>query len=139
MLFLILSYYYLTLGASIDVSPVSSIDKRSFKSNSCTDLTHRWTVEYHLELPYHNILLHLGGRASKYSLSREERGKQLYERWVWHPLLSFAEHRLPLFVCALLVPEYILAWAIRQYLRARRIANENKGDLDTLDENFWIC
>ena len=48
------------------------------------------------------------------------------------PTPSFAEHRLPLFVCALLVPEYILAWAIRQYLRAREIARDNEGELDTL-------
>ena len=32
------------------------------------------------------------------------------------------EHRLPLFICALLVPEYVLAWAIRQFLSARYIA-----------------
>ena len=44
-----------------------------------------------------------------------------------NPLLSFAEHRLPLFVCALLVPEYVLAWSIRQFFRAREIAKENKG------------
>ena len=50
------------------------------------------------------------------------------ERCIWNPLLSFAEHRLPLFVCALLVPEYVLAWAIRQFLRARKIAKENKSE-----------
>ena len=46
--------------------------------------------------------------------------------------MSFVEHRLPLFVCALLVPEYVLAWAIRQYLSAREIARKNGGELDTL-------
>ena len=44
------------------------------------------------------------------------------ERCIWNPLLSFAEHRLPLFICALLVPEYVLAWAIRQFLSAHDIA-----------------
>ena len=43
------------------------------------------------------------------------------ERYIRNPLLSFMEHRLPLFICALLVPEYMLAWSIRQFLVARRI------------------
>ena len=46
--------------------------------------------------------------------------------------MSFAEHRLSLFICALLVPEYVLAWEIRQSLRAREIANENDSEFDTL-------
>ena len=46
--------------------------------------------------------------------------------------MSFVEHRLLLFVCALLVPEYVLAWAIRQYLSAQEIAHKNQGELDTL-------
>ena len=36
-------------------------------------------------------------------------------------------HCLPLFICALLVPEYVLAWAIRQFLRAQKIVRENEG------------
>ena len=43
--------------------------------------------------------------------------------------MSFVEHRLPLFVCALLVPEYVLAWAIRQFLRALEIA---EGEFELL-------
>ena len=53
------------------------------------------------------------------------------EKCIRNPLLSFAEHRLPLFICALLVPEYVLAWAIRQYLSAREIANQDKGELES--------
>ena len=53
---------------------------------------------------------------------KEREANSWIERCILNPLLSFAEHRLPLFICALLVPEYILAWAIRQFLRARRIA-----------------
>ena len=40
------------------------------------------------------------------------------------------EHRLPLFICALLVPEYVLAWSIRQFLVARKIA---KGEF-----KLWV-
>ena len=137
MLFLILSYYYLTQGATIDASPVSSIDKRSFKSNPCTDLTHCrtvWNIIWSCLITIFSctwVAVH-----PNIPCPRKREAKNCIERWVWHPLLSFAEYRLPLFVYALLVPEYILAWAIRQYLRARRIANENKGELDTLDENL---
>ena len=48
------------------------------------------------------------------------------QRCIQNPLLSFMEHRLPLFICALLVPEYVLAWAIRQFFGAREIA---KGEI----------
>ena len=49
------------------------------------------------------------------------------ERWFWDPLRSLISHQLPLFICALLVPEYILAWAIRQRLVAGQIAKDNDG------------
>ena len=62
---------------------------------------------------------------------KKREGKNCFQRWIRNPLLSFAEHRLPLFLCALLVPEYVLAWAIKQNLRAREIARDNKGELDT--------
>jgi hypothetical protein len=42
-----------------------------------------------------------------------------------HKISSLFQNKIPLFICALLVPEYILAWAIRQYLMARMIANEH--------------
>ena len=50
-----------------------------------------------------------------------------FERWFWHPLRSSISHRLPLLICALLVPEYILSWAIRQRLVAGQIAKDNDG------------
>ena len=55
-----------------------------------------------------------------------------------NPIISFAGHRLPLFICALLVPEYVLAWAIRQFLRAREIANRDKGEFKTFGYIFII-
>jgi hypothetical protein len=44
-----------------------------------------------------------------------------------HSFWEFLSNRMSLFVIALLVPEYILAWAIRQRLRAQKIAQEHKG------------
>jgi hypothetical protein len=42
-----------------------------------------------------------------------------------HQLSCFFNDKMVMFICALLVPEYILAWAIRQFLMARKIAKEN--------------
>ena len=55
-----------------------------------------------------------------------------------NPIISFAGHRLPLFICALLVPEFVLAWAIRQFLRAREIANRNKSNFKIFGYIFII-
>jgi hypothetical protein len=41
-------------------------------------------------------------------------------------LRDFAKNKLPLFLCALLAPEYILAWAIRQYLSAGEIKQKGR-------------
>jgi hypothetical protein len=36
----------------------------------------------------------------------------------------FLRHKLPLFLVALFIPEYVLAWAIRQRLMARKISKQ---------------
>ena len=75
-----------------------------------------------MELSGYNLLLHPNVPCPE---KREANG--WIQRCIWNPLLSFAERCLPLFVCALLVPEYVLTWAIRQFLRARKIVRENEG------------
>ncbi|KAF8175521.1 hypothetical protein K438DRAFT_1908813 [Mycena galopus ATCC 62051] len=55
-----------------------------------------------------------------------------------HTLWQFLSNRLLLFVIALLVPEYILAWAIRQYLEARRIAQDCKDSNWTVTHGFFL-
>jgi hypothetical protein len=42
-----------------------------------------------------------------------------------HQISCFFRDKVVMFICALLVPEYILAWAIRQFIAATRIAKEN--------------
>jgi hypothetical protein len=42
-----------------------------------------------------------------------------------HKILHSFGDKILLFVCVLLVPEYILAWAIRQHLMAREIAKDH--------------
>jgi hypothetical protein len=48
-------------------------------------------------------------------------GREKLRKW----LVDLLTYKLPLFLWALLVPEYILAWAIRQYLTAGEI--QKKG------------
>ena len=46
--------------------------------------------------------------------------------WIRDPLYHLVTYKLRLFICALLVPEYILAWSVRQYLYAGEIQKEGK-------------
>ena len=130
MLFL-LFVYYLLQGASIDAAPMSSIDHSSFGANHCSDLTHCrtiWNIVWSCLVTIFSctwIAIHPNILCPKV---RE--ADSFIQRWVWKPLLSFAEHRLPLFICTLLVPEYILAWAIRQFLVAREIASDNRSEFN---------
>ncbi|KAJ6536478.1 hypothetical protein DFH09DRAFT_992490 [Mycena vulgaris] len=61
----------------------------------------------------------------------------LVQRW-WHYLWEFLSNRMLLFIIALLVPEYILAWAIRQRLRAQEIARDHKDSNWTVTHGFFV-
>jgi hypothetical protein len=41
-----------------------------------------------------------------------------------HKIAQFLRNKLPLFLFALFIPEYVIAWAIRQRLMARRISKQ---------------
>jgi hypothetical protein len=43
------------------------------------------------------------------------------ERWIWDPLRHFWSYKLPLFLWALLVPEFMLLWSVRQFRAAGEI------------------
>ena len=89
-----------------------------------------------MELSGNNFLAYLSGRPPRCSMSEETRN--WIQEYICNPLLSFAEHRLLSFVCVLLVPEYILAWVIGQYLKARKIVSVHKGELCTLNKTLNI-
>ena len=131
MLFLIL-IYYLAQGFSIDGSPIQSINEHL---NPCTDLTHCrtiWNITWSCLITIFSctwVDFHPNIPCPK----KKKKTRNCFQKWVWNPLLSFSEYRLPLFVCALLVPEYVLAWEIIQYARAWKIANRNKCEFKTLD------
>ena len=122
MLFL-LFLYYLLQGPSTGVGPILAIEDRSLTGNHCNDLGHCrtiWNIVWSCLVTIFSctwVAVHPNVPCPK---KREANG--WIERYIRNPLLSFVEHRLPLFICALLVPEYVLAWAIRQFLRAREIA-----------------
>ena len=136
MLFLVL-LYHLAHFNFIRASPTPPIISHSLEPNSCNDLTHCrsiWNIIWSCIVTIFSctwVAVHPNMPCPK-----KREGKNCFQKWIRNPLLSFVEHRLPLFICALLVPEYVLAWAIRQYLRAREIAHDNKGELDTSDEIF---
>ena len=121
--------YYLVRGVYIDARPIPSTDNHLFTANRCTDLTHCrtiWSIVWSCLVTIFSctwVAVHLNIPCPK-----KRKANGWIRRCIWNPLLSFAEHRLPLFICALLVPEYMLAWAIRQFLSARKIANQNKGE-----------
>ena len=120
MLFL-LFVYYLVQGASIDGSPIPSLDPRSLDANHCNDLTHCRTIW--------NIVWSC--LATIFSCTWVANHPNIPCPKKRNPVISFAEHRLPLFICALLVPEYVLAWAIRQYMVAREMVEKNPGEFES--------
>ena len=130
MLFLFFLYYLLQ-GPSIDAGPIPTIENRPLAGNHCNNLSHcrtTWNIVWSCLVTIFSctwVAVHPNVPCPK-----KRKANLRIERYVWNPLLSFAEHRLPLFICALLVPEYVLAWAIRQFLRAREIAHDKKGEFN---------
>ena len=134
MLFLIFIYFLVRgVSESIDASPIPSLDKLPSGSTRCTDLTHCRTV-WNIIWSCLTTIFSCTWVAVHPNIpcpgKRNPKAKNCFQGQIRNPLLSFAEH--PLFICASLVPEYMLAWAIRQYMSARKIAHDNEGESDTL-------
>ena len=130
MLFIILLYY---LALYIHASPIPPNICPSLESNSCADVTHSRTIWNIIWSCLATIFLCMWVAVHpNMPCPKQREVKNCFQRWIRNPLLLFAEHCPPLFMCALLVPEYLLAWVIQQYLEAQRIARDNKCELDTL-------
>jgi hypothetical protein len=69
------------------------------------------------------------------SSTPDEPGAGWFKKQVWKPFLGVITYKLPLLLWALLVPEYILAWAIRQYIMAGVI--RRKGELLPLNGHSY--
>ena len=109
--------YYLVQGAFIDANPIPSTYNRSLTENHCTDLEHCRTIWGIIWSCLTTVFLCTWVSIHPNVPCPKKR----------NPLLSFAEHRIPLFIWALVVPEYVLAWAVRQRIRAQEIA---KGEFE---------
>jgi hypothetical protein len=48
------------------------------------------------------------------------------ERWIWDPLHQFWSYKLPLFMWALFIPEFILLWSISQFIAASEIRKKGQ-------------
>ena len=132
MLFLVFIYYLLRgASESINASPIPSLDTRSLDSNRCADLSHCRTM-WNIIWSCLATIFSCAWVAIHPNIQHPEMGEAKGWRCIWNPLRSLAEYRLLLFIWALLLPEYVLAWAIRQKLSARRIARENKSEFNNL-------
>ena len=76
---LFLFFVYYLVHASIDASPVPSIDNHFVSdANRCTDLTLSNYMEHCVELSCHYLFVYLGRYSSKHSMPKDTRGKQSY-------------------------------------------------------------
>ena len=130
---LILFVYYFVQGASIDASPIPSINNRSLAANYCTDLAHCRTI-WSIIWSCHTTVFFCTWVAVHPNIpcQKMRKANSWIKMCISNPSLSFVGHRFPEFVCALLVPGYVLTCAIRQFLRARGIA---KSELDYIFAN----
>ena len=122
--------YY--LAHFIDASPIPPVNICLFEPNSCTDLIRCrtiWNIIWSCTLTIFSCTW-VAVRPN-IPCPKKREAKNCVEKWIWNPILSFTEHCHPLFVCALLVPKYVLAWAIRQYLKARKMASKSTREFYT--------
>ena len=132
MLFLLLAYS-LNQSNPSDASPISSIPSIKPPSDfSCDDINNCRTISNIVWSCFSTIFLCTWvSLHPNIVIARDTRGLGWFKKSVVHPLLGFMRNKLPLFLCALLAPEYILAWAIRQYLKA--------GDIRKKGSRFYSC
>ena len=127
----LLFLYYLLHSPSIDAGPIPTIENRSLVGNHCNDLTHCrtiWNIVWSCLATIFSctwVAIH-----PNVPCLRKRDANGWIKRCIWNPLLSFMEHCLPLFICVLLEPEYMLAWSIRQFLVNWKIA---KGEF-----KLWV-
>ena len=113
--------HYLVQGTYIGTSSIPSIDNDSLVGNYYTDPMHChsiWNIVWSCLVTIFLctwVAVHTNVPCPKNQ----------------NPVILFTRHCLLLFICALLVPEYVLVWAIRQFLRAQEIANQDRGEFKT--------
>jgi len=124
MLFLLL-VYSLTQSGPSDANPIPSIPSITLRTDvSCNDLNNCRTISSIVWSCFSTIFLCTWVTLHpNITIAPDTRGIGRFEKVV-HPLLGLMRNKLALFLCAFLAPEYILAWAIRQYLSAGNLKQQ---------------
>jgi hypothetical protein len=121
----LLLLYAITQSASGEAIPISSIEARDPSGNGGLIQTRTiWNIVWSCLSTI--FLCTWGSLHPNISSTPDEPGMGRHDK-LRKCLVHLLTYKLPLFLWALLVPEYILAWAIRQYLTAGEI--EKKGTI----------
>jgi hypothetical protein len=115
----LLLLYAITQSAFGEVIPESSIEKRY--PSVCGDLIQTRTVWNIIWSCLSTIFICTWGSLHPNISSTPDEPGMRWRDKLRKSLVELLRYKLPLFIWALLVPEYILAWAIRQYLTAGEI------------------
>jgi len=122
---ILLLVYFLNQSNLGDAIPISSTANNPHADLSCNDLNNCRTISSIAWSCFSTIFLCTWVTLHpNITIARDTRDLGWFKRVVAYPLLGFMKNKLPLFLWALLAPEYILAWAIRQYLKAGGIMQE---------------
>ena len=109
--------YYVAQSTFGDAGPIPLMEARDLAS--CGDQEDRRSIYSIVWSCLSTIFLCTWVAVHPNVAFRPDKGQMgWFETWLWDPLHELLSYKLPLFIWALLVPEYILAWAIRQYLQA---------------------
>ena len=132
---ILLLVYTLTYGTFGDAGPIPSVVERDIVSgdnqvNQRTLYGITWSCLTTIFLcTWVSIHPNIAFRPKKHNAG-------WFEKWIRDPLYHLVIYKLPLFFWALLVPEYILAWSVRQYLRAGEI--QKQGEFSYLEKNVAL-
>jgi hypothetical protein len=128
----LLLLYAITQSAFGEAIPVSSIEARDpFASGQLIQTRTIWNIVWSCLSTI--FLCTWGSLHPNVSSTPDEPGmsrRDKLRKW----LVELLTYKLPLFLWALLVPEYILAWAIRQYLTAGEIQKKGGEFLYTAEK-----
>jgi hypothetical protein len=119
----LLLLYAITQSSFGEAVPMPSIENRD--PSSCDELSQTRTVWNIIWSCLSTIFLCTWGSLHPNISSTQDEPDMSRRDKLRKSLVDLLTYKLPLFVWALLVPEYILAWAIRQYITAGKI--EKKG------------
>jgi hypothetical protein len=124
----LLLLYAITQGPFGDAAPISSVEVRDLSGNAELIQTRTlWNIIWSclstiFLCTWGSLHPNISSTPDEPSMGRRDKLRK--------SLVEFLTYKLPLFLWALLVPEYILAWAIRQYMTAGEI--QKKGEVFAL-------